>query len=115
MIPPIELELWEQQVYEFGITLPVPPLPKPPDIGWGGVGLNLALTCPGQGAGYCERPEACTTKSILPLSVTVPGFSVSLPIPSINIPPISVRVVIPPKIIIPLQCPFYSGPPTPPA
>lgn len=104
-IPQVELELWEQTVYEFGITLPIPEMPKP-SADWGGVGLNLKLTCPG--APFCGNPDADTNCSISLLQpLEIPGLSISLPIPEIYLPPMKLRVVVPPKVIIPISCPNY--------
>ena len=101
----IQLQLWEQQVYEFGITLPLPEMPKP-TADWGGLGLNLKLTCPG--AALCGNPDAdtnCSIEIIQPLKI--PGFLIALPIPELKLPPMKVRVVVPPKVILPVECPAY--------
>jgi len=110
----IELSLWEQKVIEFGIPLPdfIPKMPKP-TASWGPLGLDLKLTCPGPSIQFCENPQPCFNSPKLPLKI--PGFSFSLPIPEINLPPLSVRITVPPKIIVPLFCPIYKGPQTPPA
>lgn len=104
-IPEVQLELWEQQVYEFGITLPLPEMPKP-SADWGPVGLNLKLTCPG--AAFCGNPDAEANCSIgLKQPLKIPGFAISLPIPEISLPPMKLRVVVPPKVIVPISCPAY--------
>jgi hypothetical protein len=109
----IDLQLWESKVYEFGITLPIPELPKP-TASWGPIGLAFKLTCPGQIV--CGNPDAdknCSWKYELPFKI--PGFSVTLPFPpAIKIPPLKIRIVIPPKVILPIYCPMYTEQNAPP-
>ena len=104
-----ELELWEQTVIEVGIELPIPEMPKPSvDWGGGGLGLDLTLTCPG--APFCGNPDVDKNCSISVKSpLKIPGFAVSLPIPEIKLPPMKIRVVVPPKVIIPINCPNYPN------
>ena len=106
--------LWEQKVFEFGITLPVPEMPKP-SAGWGDLGIHLKFTCPG--AIYCGNPDAaknCSIELLKPL--TVPGFSIALPFPpTITLPPLKFRVVFPPKVVLAANCPNYPEEEAPPA
>jgi len=111
----MELKLWEQQVFEFGIDLPFPPLPKP-SVSWAPPGFEgISLTCPG--SIFCGNPDAstnCTVSQKFPYKI--PSFSFTLPFPpNITIPPLKIRVVFPPSVIIPLSCPRYPKKEGPPA
>jgi len=124
-MPTTELKVWEQKVYEFGITLPLPPMPEPPaDFGIPGLGLDLKATCPG--APYCGNPDADKKCSIpLKLPMKTPTYSYALPFPpKISVPPLKFRITFPPPVILPMQCPNYpdqkahedgAPPSTPPA
>jgi hypothetical protein len=113
---PTEISVWEQKVYEFGITLPLPPMPEP-SADWGvpGLGLDLKATCPG--APFCGNPDADKNCSIgLKKPLKIPGFSFALPFPpEISVPAISFRIAFPPAVIIPGQCPNYPEQTAPPA
>jgi|MudIll2142460700_1097286.scaffolds.fasta_scaffold209902_2 hypothetical protein len=99
---PIDLSVWEQKVFDFGVDIPLPPMPEPP-AEWGlpGVGLDLKATCPG--APFCGNPDAdknCSKGVKKPL--TIPEYIPAIPFPpEINIPPMKFRVVFPPTSIIP--------------
>ncbi len=114
MAPVIELKLWESKVYEFGITLPIPELPRP-TVEWGPIGLNFKLICPG--SAYCGNPDPdAKCSKILKLPFKIPGFSVSLPFPpKISIPPLKIRIVVPPRVILPIHCPMYPEKEAPPS
>jgi len=98
----IELSVWEQKVFEFGIELPLPPMPEPPTE-WGlpGMGLDLKATCPG--APFCGNPDAATKCSKgLKKPLKIPAYAFVLPFPpEIKVPPMMWRVVFPPTVIIP--------------
>jgi len=106
-------ELWEQKVFEFGITLPIPEFPKP-KADWGSLGISLKFTCPG--STYCGNPQAsknCSIEVIKPLSI--PGFSIALPFPpDIKVPPLKFRIVFPPKVVLAAFCPNYPEEKAPP-
>lgn len=106
-------ELWEQKVFEFGIDLPIPEMPKP-TADWGDMGIHLQFTCPG--SAYCGNPEAdpkCTRGMKKPLKI--PGFSMALPFPpDIKVPPLKFRVVFPPKVVLAAYCPNYPEQEAPP-
>jgi hypothetical protein len=105
----MELKLWEQQVFTFGIEIPFPPLPKA-SISWGAPGIDtINLVCPG--SVFCGNPDAsknCGIKFKFPFKL--PGFALALPFPpNISIPPLSIKVVFPPSVIIPIACPRYPN------
>ena len=106
MPPVVELEVWEQKVYEFGVELPLPEMPKP-TADWGPIGLAFNAVCPG--APYCGNPDAetnCGAEVSIPFKI--PGFSFVLPFPpTISLPPMKVRIAFPPKVILPINCPNY--------
>jgi len=106
--------IWEQKVFEFGVTLPIPEVPKP-SADWGSMGIALKFVFPG--AIYCGNPDAeenCSLEVIKPL--TIPGFSVALPFPpEIKLPPLKFRIVFPPKVVLAGFCPNYPEQEAPPA
>lgn len=105
-IPTINLSLWTQKIFEFGITLPIPELPKP-SLSFGGISLALKLTCPG--APFCGNPNAPKNCSWTVVSqFKIPGFTLVLPFPpKISLPKLKVKIAIPPKWMIPLSCPKF--------
>jgi len=108
----IQLELWEQQTFTFGITLPIPELPPLPEIPTQGITLDLTAICPGHIV--CGNPDAAKNCSIGKKFSFSFSLSIDLPFPpDISLPPMSVTFTFPPKIIIPVSCPNYSedGPP----
>ena len=108
MATELELQLWEQMVFEFGVELPIPEMPKPSAELSGGVGFEFKLQCPG--APYCLNPnveENCTIRKKYYLAI--PGISITLPFPpEIAVPPLKVKVILPPSVVLPLSCPNYD-------
>ena len=103
----VQISVWEQEVYTFGIELPIPELPDLPEVPALGIELNLKATCPG--SIVCGNPDAATNcsigkKFVFSLPIDVPPIPIP-PIPAL--PPLSITFTFPPKIIIPINCPNY--------
>ena len=106
----IDLELWEQETFTFGITLPeqIPELPPLPEVPILGISLDFRATCPGHV--LCGNPDAATNCSIGKKFAFSFSPDISLPFPpDIALPPMSVTFTFPPKIIIPVSCPNYPS------
>lgn len=104
----LEISLWEQKVYEFGIEVP-PFLLAPPSIDLStSFVFDLSAMCPG--APYCGNPDApknCTIGKKIVQKLPLPP----IPLPNFlfTMPPMMVRFTFPPKLLIPIFCPRYPN------
>ena len=99
----INLTLWNQKVFEFGVEVGGIFELSPPPIGWGAFEFPLGFTCPG--AAFCGNPDPCAV--IKKIQIPVPGLSITLPSLSMAIPSFKIKFAFPPSVIIPIACPEY--------
>jgi hypothetical protein len=103
---PVNLVLWNQKIFEFGLEITGAFAIAAPPLEWGSYSVNLKATCPG--AAFCGNPDADENCSIFKKAqVSLPGFSISLPSLAMKIPSFVIKFAFPPSVIIPLSCPNY--------
>ena len=104
----IQLVLWEQKIFEFGLEIQSPFALPLPSIEWGGAKFPLVAQCPG--AAFCGNPKPsvhCAVSKVI--NIPIPKFGITLPTLTIAIPSFKFKFVFPPKVIIPINCPNYPG------